>query len=588
MDVSVVVPAYNEAHRIRPTLECLAEHLRAGGRPFEIVVVNDGSTDATAAVVEALSRAIPELVCHSLPMNRGKGGAVRAGMLRATGAVRVMCDADGSMPAGELPKLVDPVLAGAEEVVIGSRYVEGAQTDLAQPPWRRAWSRAARKLTQRRLRADVRDVHCGYKAFSARAAERIFAVAEIDGWPFDIEVLGLASRFGFRIKEQGIRWQDDADSRVDPARDFAKVVRDYLKLRETLKALDRAEAPFQPALRKVADDVALAARVAAAAADTTVPLIVHLCVSRRCNLSCGYCYEYDNASPQLPLETLKRRVDQLKRLRTVMVNLNGGEPLLHPEITELVASIKDEGMVPVMNSNGYLLTRELVRELGAAGLHALQISVDTVKPNAVTKKSLDPLTGKLELLKREAAFRVRINTVLGSGDPKEAVEVARAAKAMGFDAKVSFVRTPLGAMVPLTAEMRRAFEEIGALGNRSPLFLREDFMQELFRDGKRDWKCRSGARYFWVCEKGLVHFCESSYGDPGIPLAEYTVEHMTRHFGMKKSCSATCAVAYAHQASRLDDWRPQGEAPREVRKNSWTGMNAPDLPPFVPSASPKG
>lgn len=574
MDISVIIPAYNEAHRIRPTIEAITEHFRALARSFEILVVNDGSTDATAQLVEEMARGIPELVCHSLPVNRGKGCAVRTGMQWATGAVRLMCDADGSMSPAEFYKLMDPILAGTQDVVIGSRYVADSQCDIVQPRYRRAWSRLARRITHGILGVDVQDVHCGYKAFSAPAASKIFSVAEIDGWSFDLEVLGLAARLGLRIKEQGICWKDDEDSRVDPVRDLPRVVGDYVKLRRKLWARHDNPRPSRSSSRR-AQDLMIGAQVAAAALDPTRPIIVHLCVTRRCNLRCGYCFEYDNAAAPIPIDALKERVDHLKRLRAIVVNLNGGEPLLHPEITSLVSYIREQGMVPVMNSNGYLLTRELVRELGEAGLYALQISVDTINPNEVTQKALKPLTSKLNLLKEEAEFRVRINTVLGSGPPAEAVEVARAGRALGFDAKVSFVRDSVGAMVPLDDAMRKAYQEIAALGRRSPLFLREDFMTALFQDGRRDWKCRSGARYFWICEEGLVHLCESSYGYPGIPLEEYSVEHIERHFEMRKSCSPTCAVAYAHQASRLDEWRPQPDATRKVAKNSWWASHKP-------------
>lgn len=571
--LSVIVPAFNEAHRIAPTLEALAAALAADGRPSELLVVDDGSADDTAAVVEALG--LPGLTVHRLPANLGKGGAVRAGMRRATGAVRVMCDADGSMPASELFKLVDPVATGAADVVIGSRYVGTSALTVEQPAWRRAWSKAAKALTERLLTVEVEDVHCGYKAFSAAAAERVFAEATVDGWSFDVEVLGLAARAGLRIHEVGITWADDADSRVDPLRDAAKAAKDYLALRGTLRTIDRRRARRAGTF---AADAKLASELAQAAVDPTRPILAHLCVSRRCNLSCGYCFEYDNRSPPIPLAVLRERIGHLRRLRAVMVNLNGGEPLLNPDIVDVVAAVRDAGMIPVMNSNGYLLKRKLVRALGDAGLHTLQISVDNLRPNDVTMKSLEPLTPKLRLLHNEAAFRVRINTVLGSGDPREAVAVAEAAIDFGFDAKVSFVRDEHGKMKPLDDAARAAYAEIQAMGRRSPFFLREDFMDALHKDGRRDWKCRSGARYFWVCEQGLVHFCESSYGDPGIPLADYTEAHVRAHFDMAKSCSPTCAVAYAHQVSRVDAWRPQGAATREVRKAAWTSVNPTGRP----------
>ncbi len=322
-------------------------------------------------------------------------------------------------------------------------------------------------------------------------------------------------------------------------------------------------------IRRGADDLGVVARMAAAYAEAARPVLAHLCVSRRCNLKCGYCYEYDNVSPPVSLDVLQTRLDHLRRLRTVLININGGEPLLHPQVVDVVSSIRARGMAPVMNSNGYLLTEDLIGRLGDAGLYALQISVDTVRPNDVTVKSLEPLKGKLLWLRKGATFRVRINTVLGAGPPEEAVAIARVATELGFDAKCSFVRTSRGAMRGLDPATRSAYHEIASMGRRSPLLLREEFMSSLYRDGTRDWKCRAGARYLWICEKGLVHFCESSYGDPGIPLEDYTVEHLKRFFNLRKSCSPTCAVAYSHQLSRADGWRSQTDASRPVAKDSW-------------------
>ena len=138
-------------------------------------------------------------------------------------------------------------------------------------------------------------------------------------------------------------------------------------------------------------------QVGSAAFDPYRPLIANLIVTRRCNLSCGYCFEYDKVSPPVPLSVLKTRIDHLKRLNTVMVTLTGGEALLHPEIEEVVRYIRSRKMTPLMNTNGYLLTKQRILALNEAGLFGLQISIDNVKPNAITKKSLKPLLPKLKL-----------------------------------------------------------------------------------------------------------------------------------------------------------------------------------------------
>jgi MoaA/NifB/PqqE/SkfB family radical SAM enzyme len=287
------------------------------------------------------------------------------------------------------------------------------------------------------------------------------------------------------------------------------------------------------------------------------PLVAHLVVTRRCNLSCGYCTEYDDVSPPVPAATLRERIDHLARLRAVFVTLTGGEPLLHPELADIVAYVRERKMTPAMNTNGFLLTRERIAALGRAGLYAMQISVDNVTPNATTMKSLRPLLPKLRLLAEHAAFRVRVNTVLGAAPPAEAVEVARTALALGFEAKCSLLRDAAGAPVAVDDAARAAYEEIRRLGRRSTSFLSEDFQLPLLRGEQLEWKCRAGARFFHVCENGLVHLCAPRWNDPGVPLADYGEADLRRAFHAAKPCTAKCPVPYAHQASRLDAWRGQ-------------------------------
>lgn len=296
------------------------------------------------------------------------------------------------------------------------------------------------------------------------------------------------------------------------------------------------------------------------------PLMAHLVVTRRCNLSCGYCYEYDDVSPPVPTELLVERIDHLARLRAVFVTLTGGEPLLHPDVARLVAHVRARGMTPVMNTNGFLLTRERITALGEAGLYALQISIDSMTPNDTTVKSLRPLLPKLRALAELASFRVRVNTVLGSGPPEETLEVARAVLALGFEAKCSLMRGADGTPVPLDDRARAVYAELERMGRRSSAYLSEDFQSRLLRDGEVDWKCRAGARFFHVCEKGLVHLCAPRTGNPGVPLAEYGEEDLRRAFRTGKPCTARCPVAYAHQASRLDTWRSQEKAAQAGRR----------------------
>jgi dolichyl-phosphate beta-glucosyltransferase len=233
LDLSIIVPAYNEEQRIAPTLRRL--HAFLAGTPWrtEIVVVDDGSADGTVALVERLGRELAGVRCVRSRTNRGKGSAVRIGMLAAHGAVRVMCDADGSMPPEELPKLLVRLGAGAD-IAIGSRYADGAAVTVAQPLYRRLWSRLCNRVVQRTLVPGVRDTQCGFKAFSAEAAIDLFGRAQIDGWAFDLEILALARRRGYRIDEVAVTWSDDQRSRVSPLADLWKVVREAITIRRNL------------------------------------------------------------------------------------------------------------------------------------------------------------------------------------------------------------------------------------------------------------------------------------------------------------------------------------------------------------------
>jgi dolichyl-phosphate beta-glucosyltransferase len=248
VDLSIVVPAFNEEHRLPPTLARLSAFLETQPLRWEIVVVDDGSRDATCAVVEAAMARIPNLRLVRQTPNRGKGAAVRLGMLAARGQIRVMSDADGSMSPDQLPRLLAPLTACTAEIAIGSRYAEGARTDVKQPLYRVLWSRLANLAIQRSLVPGVRDTQCGFKAFTAEAARALFTLGRIDGWAFDLEILALARRAGFAIAEVGVEWTDDRRSRVNPLKDLWRVVREALTIRRNLRrGVYREAAPSLPA-----------------------------------------------------------------------------------------------------------------------------------------------------------------------------------------------------------------------------------------------------------------------------------------------------------------------------------------------------
>ncbi|WP_210522018.1 dolichyl-phosphate beta-glucosyltransferase [Hymenobacter terricola] len=237
MDLSLIIPAFNEAQRIGPTLRRAHRFLAARPARFEILVVDDGSTDDTVALVTALAGELPGVRVLCSPANRGKGHAVRLGMRAATGQVRLFSDADGSTPIDELDPLLRALAEGAD-VAIGSRYLAASRVTRPQPWFRRAWSRLANRVVQRVLLPGVADTHCGFKAFTAAAAERIFVACTVDGWSFDLEVLARARALGFCIREVPVRWENDERSKAR-LRQLPREFRHVYRLRQQLRQAEK-------------------------------------------------------------------------------------------------------------------------------------------------------------------------------------------------------------------------------------------------------------------------------------------------------------------------------------------------------------
>ena len=236
MELSLIIPAFNEAQRIEPTLRRVHRFLVARPARFGILVVDDGSTDGTVALVTALAGELPGLRVLCSPANRGKGHAVRRGMLAATGQVRLFSDADGSTPIDELDALLRALAAGAD-IAIGSRYLAASRVTRPQPWFRRVWSRLVNRVVQRVLLPGVADTHCGFKAFTAAAAAHTFA-ATVDGWSFDLEVLARARAHGLRIREVPVRWENDERSKAR-LRQLPREFRHVYRLRQQLRQLEK-------------------------------------------------------------------------------------------------------------------------------------------------------------------------------------------------------------------------------------------------------------------------------------------------------------------------------------------------------------
>jgi MoaA/NifB/PqqE/SkfB family radical SAM enzyme len=286
------------------------------------------------------------------------------------------------------------------------------------------------------------------------------------------------------------------------------------------------------------------------------PVLVHVIPMRRCNLDCGYCNEYDDVSKPVPLEEMNRRLDILADMGTSIITISGGEPLMHPELEEVIRHVRRRGMIAGMITNGFLLSRERIQKLNEAGLEHLQISIDNVTPDEVSKKSLKTLDSRLEWLAQYAIFQVNINSVLGSGvkNPEDAQTIAHRAVDLGFTSTVGIIHDHNGQLKPLAPRQIEIFEEVMTLGKRS--FSRfNDFKHSVARGKEHTWRCRSGSRYLYVCEDGLVHWCSQQRGYPGIPLAEYTAEMREREYYTAKFCAPRCTISCVQQSAMLDNWR---------------------------------
>jgi MoaA/NifB/PqqE/SkfB family radical SAM enzyme len=210
-----------------------------------------------------------------------------------------------------------------------------------------------------------------------------------------------------------------------------------------------------------------------------------------------------------------------------------------------------------------LLSVERIKSLNAAGLEHLQISIDNLTPDEVSKKSLKTLDSRLEWLSQHAIFQVNINSVLGSGvkNPEDALTIAHRAVALGFTSTVGIIHDHNGQLKALNGRQIEIFEEIMNLGKRS--FSRfNDFQHNVARGKEHNWRCRSGARYLYICEDGLVHWCSQQRGYPGIPLSKYTPEMRQREYLTEKFCGPKCTVSCVQQIGILDNWRdPQNLKP---------------------------
>ena len=255
----------------------------------------------------------------------------------------------------------------------------------------------------------------------------------------------------------------------------------------------------------------------------------------------------------------------LAALGTTIITISGGEPLLHPHLEEIVRRIRRHGILAGMITNGYLLTPQRIEHLNRAGLDHLQISIDNVQPDEVSKKSLKVLDRKLQMLAHYAIFQVNINSVLGSPvrHPDDALAVARRALELGFTSTVGILHDHDGQLQPLGEHQQDLFAQIMQMGKRSYARFNQ-FQKNISQGIANDWRCRAGSRYLYICEDGLVHYCSQQRGFPAIPLEKYTPDHLAHEYHTQKTCAPHCTVSCVQQIAMLDNWRSPQTRPAFV------------------------
>ncbi|GAB1471427.1 glycosyltransferase family 2 protein [Chloroflexota bacterium] len=225
--LSIIIPAYNEAGRLPRTLEQVFSFLHTQEYSSEVIVVENGSSDGTLEIANSFVKDYSNLiVVHE--SHKGKGNAVRRGMLTARGEYRFICDADLSMPIEELTKFLPPIMADFD-IAIGSREAPGA-IRYNEPPYRHLGGRAINLAIRAFILPGLNDTQCGFKCFRAETTETIFRQQTLTGWAFDIELLYLARRKKLRIREVPIRWYFDPDSKVSALRDALRMIADIFRI----------------------------------------------------------------------------------------------------------------------------------------------------------------------------------------------------------------------------------------------------------------------------------------------------------------------------------------------------------------------
>jgi MoaA/NifB/PqqE/SkfB family radical SAM enzyme len=289
---------------------------------------------------------------------------------------------------------------------------------------------------------------------------------------------------------------------------------------------------------------------------SNAPMDAQLIVTRRCNLSCGYCSEYDNFSDPVPSEDLKARIDALHRLGAMNITMLGGEPLMHPDIAELVRYAGRKSNVSVV-TNGFLLRNGVIEALNDAGLNNLTVSVDTLNadPKRYIQKSFRSLKTRLERLRNLAKFDVHVTAVLCESSKDDFRQLVKEIEEFGFRMSVNLIHNHKGYIAIKGEPYLDLYEEFYRDG-KPFTFIDYEYGKKLLQGEEPTWKCRAGARYMYIDEHGNVELCASQLGRLKKPLLEYTKADLDENANTYKGCEEGCSVGCAFRCSLVDNDKP--------------------------------
>lgn len=236
-EISIIIAAYNEEARLPASLNRINEYLAARNISAEIIVVDDGSGDGTAQATLALADSLPGLRLISYPVNRGKGYALRTGVLDSQGQLVLLSDADLSTPIEEVDSLMTFIVEDSFHVAIGSRALALSRIEESQPWWRQGMGKIFNRIVKLLVIDDFSDTQCGFKLFVGDTARRLFSEARINRFAYDVEILALAKKNGYRIAEVPIKWINSPGSKVDPVKDSLQMIKDLFRIRRRVGAV---------------------------------------------------------------------------------------------------------------------------------------------------------------------------------------------------------------------------------------------------------------------------------------------------------------------------------------------------------------